>query len=105
MFLVCDIADAFYKVPLALAEQLYFVLYYGLCYYIWTRFGQGSLNGPTLFGRFSAFLGRATQAILHGCATLLQIYTDDPIIAMCSDQAQIEDIVIVCILLLEGAGA
>ena len=51
VYFVCDISDAFYKVPLLAAEQKYFVLCFDDEYYIWQRVGQGSLNGPTLFGR------------------------------------------------------
>ena len=53
-YFVCDVSDAFYKVPLLEAEQKYFVLCYDGDYYVWLRVGQGSLNGPTLFGRLAA---------------------------------------------------
>ena len=97
-FLVCDITDAFYKVPLDCAEWPYFVLFYNYCYYVWTRLGQGSLNGPTLFGRFSAFLGRASQGMLEGRSAFMQIYTDDPIISICSSSEDTQATVSLIIL-------
>ena len=62
-YLVCDISDAFYKVPLLPEERPYFVLQFNPFYFVLFRLVQGSLIGPTLFGRLSAILGRASLAI------------------------------------------
>ena len=78
-YFVCDLTDAFYKVPLAPEERHYFTLCYQGAYYCWNRVGQGSLNGPTLFGRFSTMLGRISQSILDSDHATLQIYVDDPV--------------------------
>ena len=78
-FLVVDFEDAFYKVPLIKAEQRYFCVYYKKKWYVWSRVGQGSLNGPTLFGRLSAFVGRLSQALMSEDEGRLEIYCDDPV--------------------------
>ena len=43
---------------------------------------QGSLDGPSLHGRLSAFTGRCSQSLVPATEALLQIYTDDPILTM-----------------------
>ena len=45
-FLVCDVSDAFYMLPLHFDEQHYYCASYKGRFYIWTRVVQGSLNGP-----------------------------------------------------------
>ena len=98
LFLVCDFRDVFYKVPLLPCERPYYVLCYNQCYYIWTRLGQGSLNGPTLFGRLSAFLDRASQALLAALGARLQIYTDDPIMCITAPAKIVDDTVVMLII-------
>ena len=63
-------------------EQCYFVLAYANEYYIWKRVGQGNLNGPTLFGRLSAFVARVSQSVLDDDTAAMQMYVDDPLITI-----------------------
>ena len=62
-YFVCDFQDAFYKIPLLPDERRYFAVLYKGKIYIWLRVGQGSLNGPTLFGRLSALAGQFSQSL------------------------------------------
>ena len=59
-FYVCDFSDAFFAVPLNPAERRYFAE--GKVY-VWNRVTQGSLDGPTLYGRLAALVGRLTQSL------------------------------------------
>ena len=76
--LVCDFTDAFYMVPLGIDEQRYFSAYHRGRWYVWTRVAQGSLNGPNIFGRLSALVGRLSQSCFHPHELRLHIYADDP---------------------------
>ena len=49
---------------------------------MWQRVAQGSLNGPNTFGRLSAAVGRMTSGMLQEHEARLQIYTDDPLLAL-----------------------
>lgn len=81
-FAVCDFTDAFYMIPLHRDEQRYFVASHKGCIYVWRRIAQGSLNGPNVFGRLSALVGRCTQACFDPAELRLHIYSDDPIAVM-----------------------
>ena len=70
----------------------------------WVRLGQGSLNGPTLFGRLSAFVGRASQAILHEIGARIQIYTDDPIVCLSAPDEKISEAVVILIVFWRTLG-
>ena len=78
-WLVIDFVDAFFKVPLAHSEQHYFGAWYDGEVYIWARVGQGSQDGPTLYGRLAALTGRLSQSVVDIAGALIQLYTDDPI--------------------------
>ena len=77
-FLVCDFVDAFFKMPLLPIERKYFATSLGEDIFIWARVGQGSLNGPTVFGRLSAMVGRFSQSLFDLSEARVHIYTDDP---------------------------
>ena len=81
-FYVCDFTDAFYKVPLDPEEQRFFAFQYKGKVFVYNRVAQGSLDGPSLYGRLSAFVGRCTQSLLDSDEARTQIYTDDPIISI-----------------------
>ena len=103
-YFVCDVADAFYKVPLAAEEQQYFTLCYQGEYYIWRRVGQGSLNGPTLFGRLAAMIGRISQSVLDPNIASIQIYVDDPIVTIRGTPEEVTHIVAKLVLLWRALG-
>ena len=81
-FMVLDFRDAFYMLPLAHAEQRYFSAFYKGRFYVWQRVAQGSLNGPNTFGRLSAAVGRMTAGLLQDHEARLQLYVDDPLLAL-----------------------
>ena len=78
VFAVCDFTDAFFMIPLHRDEQRYFVASYRGAFYVWLRAAQGSVNGPNVFGRLSAWVGRCTQACFDDAEARLHIYSDDP---------------------------
>ena len=69
----------FYQVPLRLAEQRYFAFWHKASIHVYTRIAQGSLDGPSLYGRLSAFVGRS---LVSPAEARLQIYIDDPILTI-----------------------
>ena len=76
------ISPMFYKVPLDPKEQRFFAFQYRGEVYVYNRVAQGSLDGPSLYGRLSSFIGRCTQSLLDPNEARTQIYTDDPIISI-----------------------
>ena len=78
-YLVLDFKDAFFKVPLMPSEYKYYVAEHGGAYYVWLRVAQGSVNGPTVWGRIAAFTARMTQALADPGEFRLQLYTDGPL--------------------------
>ena len=76
MFL--DFQDVFFMVPL-LAEECAIrgTLYRGR-WYIWDRIAQGSINGPSVYGRLSALTGRMGQGMFDTTELRTQVYIDDP---------------------------
>ena len=61
-FYVCDFTYAFYKVPLDPLEQRFFAFQYKGGVYVYNRVAQGSLDGPSLYGRLSSFCGTLYSA-------------------------------------------
>ena len=89
-YFVCDFKDAFYKLPIHPRERQYFAAVFQGSIYVWRRVGQGSTNGPCLFGRLSAFVGRATQTIIPLSECKSQIFVDDPILTLGTTRARAE---------------
>ena len=77
-YMVFDFKDAFFMMPL-LAEACSFcsTLYKGK-YYVWNRIAQGSVNGPSVYGRLSALTGRMGQGMFDTTEVRTQAYIDDP---------------------------
>ena len=59
---------------------------------------QGSLDGPTLYGRLAAFMGRIAQSLIPADTARLQLYVDDPILTICATPARTERIIAVVTL-------
>ena len=78
-YLVLDFRDAFYKMPLHHTEYKYFVAEFAGSFYVWTRTAQGSVNGPTIFGRLAALTNRMTQSLEHEDRFRIQQFVDDPL--------------------------
>ena len=94
-----DFVDAFFRVPLSPDERQYFVIKYGDKFLRWNRIAQGSVNGPQLFGRLAALIGRLTQRTLDDSRSRLHIYLDDPIIAMRGSRKEVEIEVTLAVLM------
>ena len=47
-------------------------------WYMWDRVVQGSINGPSCFGRLSALTARLSQSLIDTTELRMQVYTDDP---------------------------
>ena len=77
-YLVCDFKDAFFMLPLWWKECLHCGTWYQGSWYIWQRIPQGSINGPSVYGRLSALTGRMSQGLQDTTVVRTQIYTDDP---------------------------
>ena len=97
-FVVLDFADAFYMLPLRGDERSYFTAQYRGEFFVWMRIAQGSINGPTAFGRLSALTARMTQGLYHASRLQLQVYTDDPCAAIRGRPADIRRMVTVLAL-------
>ena len=76
-----DVTEAFHQVPLHPSEQAYTVASVAGVFYVFRVLVFGSGSAPTVWGRYGAFLGRSTAAILGPDPVRLQVYVDDPIYA------------------------
>ena len=83
-----DIEDAFHNVP-AGSDRRYTVALAPMedgkpCYIVYKVLVFGSRSSPTIWGRYAAFLGRTTSAVIPEAEG--QVYVDDPIWAIPTDQ-------------------
>ena len=74
-----DISDAFHQVPLDGREWQYTAAAFRGKIYIFKVLVFGSVSAPTVWGRYAAWLGRSTAAVLLDTACKMHIYVDDPI--------------------------
>ena len=81
-FFIADFADAFFHVPLAKAEQRFFTFLLRGRYYVLLRTGQGSRGAPLTWARLAALMARLTQAMFPIDTMRLNVYVDDPIMAL-----------------------
>ena len=68
------------------------------------RVTQGSKNGPQVFGRGSAMLGRFSQGVLGEREARLNIYTDDPICSIVSSQRRGDMVIVMLVLIWRALG-
>ena len=61
-FMVLDFIDAFFRMPLNPDERHLYVVEFEGRFHRWNRIAQSSTNGPQLFGRLAALIGRLTQS-------------------------------------------
>ena len=80
-FLVFDIENAFNNIPVRANERRFTCAAIGGKYLVFHTLVFGSASSPTVWGRFAAWLGRSTAAILRPDTAGLQIYVDDPLLA------------------------
>ena len=74
-----DVSEAFHQVPLHESERQFTVAALGGKYYVFKVLVFGSSSAPTVWGRYAAFLGRSTAAVIGTDPLRLQVYVDDPL--------------------------
>ena len=77
-----DFADAFHQVPLDPSERQFTAVYINDKYYIFNVLVFGAASAPTVWGRYAAFIGRSSAAILRSRQGRIQVYVDDPLAAL-----------------------
>ena len=100
--LIMDFKDAFMSIPLLEAERRFCcaAVPQGISskttasgtFVVWKVLGFGGRSFPLVFSRVASFAARTAQAIFsdaggpreHEAAARLQLYVDDPILALCS---------------------
>ena len=99
-WLVLDFSDAFWNVPLRDDERRYFVGILGEDFYLCLRAAQGSRNGPLTWAGVASLALRLLQGVLCACGApasrpraRLQLYVDDPVLAMRGWAAQLDVLV------------
>ena len=83
-----DIADAFHQVPLNSQEWKYTAASLGEDVYVFKVLVFGSVSAPTVWGRYAAWLGRTTCALIPEDRLRLHIYVDDPVYVTCGTAEQ-----------------
>ena len=78
-YLVLDFRDAFLQDALASYGIHVFRGEFAGSFYVWTRTAQGSVNGPTIFGRLAALTNRMTQSLEHEDRFRIQQFVDAPL--------------------------
>ncbi len=74
-----DISDAFHQVPLHPDEWRFTAAAFQGKFYVFKVLVFGSASAPTVWGRFAAFAGRSTSAIVNRLGIRMQMYVDDPV--------------------------
>ena len=93
-FLIADIVDAFWLIPLKKCERRFFTARLKGVYYSFERTAQGSRSAPLTFAAIIALASRWIQSILstarhggmHTEEARLQTYVDDPIFSIRGDE-------------------
>lgn len=78
LWMVLDVSDAFWSLPLRASERRFFVGKMRGKYYIFRRLAQGSRGAPLAWCRFMALVTRLTQALFSEDECRLEVYVDDP---------------------------
>lgn len=86
--LVLDVTDAFWTLPLRPKERKYFVGKLRGLYFVYQQLAQGSRGAPLAWCRFFALVARLTQAVLAKDSSRMEVYVDDPALAICGTRAE-----------------
>ena len=81
-WLVLDFADAFHHIWLERRYWRYNCAKIGSCFVGFPRLTFGAKSCPNLWGRVAAALGRATAAVVRPRPVEVQMYVDDPLLAL-----------------------
>ena len=103
-FLVLDFSDAFFHVPNDFRERKFSVLKYRGVYYVLLRTAQGTRGAPLTWGRTAALVGRLTQGMLGTKSSRVNVYVDDPILALGGTRAAREKMMTMVILVWSALG-
>ena len=76
-----DVSDAFHQIPLNASEQRFTVAQFQGKFYVFKVLVFGSGSAPTVWGRYAAWLGRSSCAVLHRYPFRMETYVDDPVYA------------------------
>ena len=93
-----DIEDAFHQIPLRGDEQRFTLASIAGRIYVFRVIVFGSGSAPTVWGRFSALLGRTIAGVTDSRVLRLQIYVDDPVFVARGAQASIHQELAVALL-------
>ena len=84
--------------PLRPEECRYYCASYKDQYYIWRCVAQGSVNGPSTYGRSSALTAIMTKGLVDTTSMILQVYIDDPCLTLRGTPAQCSRYVAIVVL-------
>ena len=103
-YLVLDFSDAFYMMPLWKGELRYCGAWYKGAYYIWLAIPQGSMNGPSVYGRLAALTNRMSQGLFDTTEVRSQLYVDDPCVTLRGDENRCRRLasILICFWLVLG---
>ena len=91
--LVLDVSEAFWTLALRTLERRYFVGKLRGQYYCYLRLAQGSRGAPLAWGRFIALMGGFARAVVGTHASPLQIFVDDPILAVTGNVVELQEMI------------
>ena len=74
-----DVSEAFHRVPRHESERQFTVAALAGRYYVRKVLVFGSSSASIVWGRYAAFLGRSTAAVVGTDPLRLQVYVDDPL--------------------------
>lgn len=97
LFLVADVVDAFWLVPLRFTERQYFCAKLRNKFYCFLRTAQGSRAAPLTFAAVIALASRFVQSIVatplhrgaHTEEARIQTYVDDPLVSIRGTQERV----------------
>ena len=101
---VIDVADAFHNVPIHESEWRFCCARVGDKFYMFVSLVFGSKSSVPLWGRFAAWLGRSTASLFVDDLVRLQIYVDDPLVAVVGSAARRIHLVTIAFLWAAVAG-
>ena len=84
-FLIADVVDAFWLIPLHPSERRFFVSNYKSKYVVFLRTAQGSRGAPLTWASIAALLARCVQGLFataNGQEARIQKYADDPLLTV-----------------------
>ena len=84
-YLIIDVTDAYWLIPLHVAERKFFVIKFRGKYLIFLRTAQGSKGAPLTWAAVMSLLSRCLQSLFMTKSqqqARLNVYVDDPILSI-----------------------